>query len=175
LSFTERLMITILSAESPEQIQAVRDLIAEYRAYLRREIDHEMDEAEVPTVAALDQELEELPGVYVPPRGCLLLALLNGEPAGCIALFPYSPDAGEIKRLWVHPEARGYGIGRLLVEAVIAQARAAGDRHVLLSTSVRMTGAQRLYRSLGFQTIPPYFDGPEAFMAQEVFMRLDLD
>jgi ribosomal protein S18 acetylase RimI-like enzyme len=167
-------VLAIADANTPEQIEQVRALIAEYRAFLRREIDHEMPEAEVPTVAALDQELDELPGVYVPPRGCLLLATLNGEPAGCIALFPYSPDSGEVKRLWVRPTARGHKVGRLLVETLISRARAAGVGRLLLSTSVRMTDAQRLYRSLGFAVTEPYFDGPEAFMAQEVFMRLDL-
>ncbi|MBL8146625.1 MAG: GNAT family N-acetyltransferase [Anaerolineae bacterium] len=167
-------MLTIVQAETPEQIGQVRELISEYRAYLRAEVDNEMEESEVPTVAALEQELEELPGIYVPPRGCLLLAFVDGDAAGCIALLPYRPDAGEVKRLWVRPRARGRKAGRLLADTLIAQARAAGYRQLLLSTSIKMTDAQRLYRSLGFQTIEPYFDGPPAFMAQEVFMRLDL-
>lgn len=167
-------MLTIVDAETPDQIAQIRALIEEYRAYLRREIDHEMPEAEVPTVAALDQELEELPGAYIPPHGCLLLATLDGEPAGCIALLPYAPTSAEVKRLWVRPEARGHKVGRRLVETLIERARRAGYHYVLLSTSVRMTDAQRLYRSLGFEVIPPYFDGPEAFMSQEVFMRLVL-
>ena len=167
-------MLTIVDAETPDQIAQIRVLIEEYRAYLRREIDHEMPEAEVPTVAALDQELEALPGAYIPPRGCLLLATLDGEPAGCIALLPFNPVSAEVKRLWVRPEARGHKVGRRLVETLIGRSRQAGYREVLLSTSVRMTDAQSLYRSLGFVVIAPYFDGPEAFMAQEVFMRLVL-
>lgn len=167
-------MITVTQVETPEQVQQARALIAEYRAYLRAEVDNEMEESEVPTVAALDQELEELPGLYVPPRGCLLLAFVDGEVAGCIALLPYTPDAGEVKRLWVRPQARGRNVGRLLVETMLDRARAAGYRYVLLSTSIKMTDAQRLYRALGFQVIEPYFDGPAAFMAQEVFMRLEL-
>ncbi len=137
-------------------------------------MDNELDEFEVPTAAALDQELEKLPGVYVSPRGCFLLAYVDGEAAGCIALFPYSPDAGEVKRLWVRPAARGRKVGRLLVEALIVEARAAGYQHVFLSTADKMTEALRLYRALGFWPVEPYFDGPAAFMAHEIFMRLDL-
>ena len=167
-------MITIVDAETPEQIASVRALVAEYRAWLRAEVDHEMPESEVPTVAALDEELETLPGEYAPPFGCLLLALVDGQAAGCVALRPYAPGAGEVKRLWVRPTARGHGVGRLLAETLVVRAQDAGYTQLLLSTSVKMTDAQALYRSLGFEVIAPYFDGPDAFMAQEMFMQLAL-
>ena len=79
---------------------------------------------------------------------------------GCIALRPLTNDTAELKRLWVRPEARGTGAGRLLVGEAIQQARLVGYARVQLDTTPGMEAAQALYTSFGFIGIPPYRPNP---------------
>lgn len=120
----------------------------------------------------VEAELADLPGRYAPPRGTLLLARdLAGKAVGCVALRPLGKGDCEIKRLYVAPEAQGAGLGRRLAEAVLAEARAAGHRRVLLDTLATMTPALGLYRSLGFADIPPYYANP---LPGTVYLALSL-
>ena len=107
-----------------------------------------------------DEELAGLPGAYAPPDGRLLLAFAGDEPAGCIALRNIGEEICEMKRLWVRPAFRGTGLGRRLVDTLMAEARAIGYRAVRLDTLPSMRAAQALYESLGFRDIPPYNDHP---------------
>jgi ribosomal protein S18 acetylase RimI-like enzyme len=118
-----------------------------------------------------DNELATLPGAYARPRGRLLLARIAGEPAGCAALRPLGDRDGEMKRLYVRPAYRGMGIGRMLAECVIDEARAMGFATVKLDTLPSMNDAQRMYAGLGFVDVAPYNDNP---IAGTRFMSLDL-
>ena len=111
------------------------------------------------------QELERLPGDYAPPRGCLLIAERARSPIGCIALRPLSAtsdatSAGEMKRLFVQPEARGLGIGLALAKTVIERARTIGYGEIKLDTLSTMAQARALYTSLGFRECAPYYRNP---------------
>ena len=88
------------------------------------------------------QELATLPGAYAPPRGRLLLAGSTRSPLGCVALRPLPRPAtagsiGEVKRLYVRPQTRGTGLGRSLVETLLADARAIGYRELSSTHSAR--------------------------------------
>lgn len=111
-----------------------------------------------------EQELLNLPGEYSDPRGALMLAWMDGVLAGCCALRPLDSsdyaNAAEMKRLFVRPTARGLGLGRLLTEAILDAARAAGYGCVLLDTLDDMESARALYEDLGFVEIPPYYHNP---------------
>jgi len=107
------------------------------------------------------QELASLPGVYAPPAGELLLAKRGDHVLGCIALKPLEPPAvAEIKRLFVRPQARGKGVGKALVEAVMITAQRLGYGEIRLDTLPEMTGAIALYQAAGFAPIPPYGSHP---------------
>jgi GNAT superfamily N-acetyltransferase len=107
------------------------------------------------------QDLDSLPGPYAPPQGELLLAKRGDHVLGCIALKPLAPPrVAEIKRLFVRPQVRGKGVGKALVEAVIAVAQALGYGEIKLDTLPQMKGAIALYKSNGFVSIPPYGSHP---------------
>jgi len=108
-----------------------------------------------------DRELAELPGMYAPPQGRLLLATVANEAAGCAGLHVLEGDVGEMKRLYVRPGFRGGGLGRRLTLTTIAQARGMGCRRVRLDTIVgKMDRAIDLYRRLGFKEIDSYRPNP---------------
>ncbi len=113
-----------------------------------------------------EAELASLPGDYAEPRGALLLALMDGEIAGCCALRPLDsvdyPNACEMKRLYVRRAYRGFGLGRQLAEATLDAARRAGYTCILLDTLDDMEAARALYEELGFEEVPPYYHNPIA-------------
>ena len=132
----------------------VRDVFEEYAAGLGVALDFQDFEA----------ELASLPGDYAAPRGALLLALIEGQVAGCCALRPIDnvdyANAAEMKRLYVRKAFRGFGLGRQLAEAILDAARAAGYHSVLLDTLDEMEAARQLYAELGFEEITPYYHNP---------------
>lgn len=107
-----------------------------------------------------EQELKSLPGDYAPPAGRLLLASDGDVTAGCVALRALGDGACEMKRLYVRPQFRGTGLGRLLAERIIAEARAAGYAAMLLDTLPQMREAVALYRKLGFVETRAYRFNP---------------
>jgi GNAT superfamily N-acetyltransferase len=118
---------------------------------------------------------EILPGEFAPPGGCLLLATLDGQSAGCVGYRRLSKDVCELKRLYVRPTFRGKGIGRLLVAELIQQARLSNYRMVRLETVSFMPEAHQLYQSLGFEFRAPYYEIPESLREITYFMELQLD
>jgi putative acetyltransferase len=98
--------------------------------------------------------------MYAPPSGALLLAEITNTPAGCVAVRPLDVTTCELKRLYVRPQHRGHNIGRQLAEAALVTARALGYARIRLDTLPEMQQAQRLYESLGFHDIAPYYGEP---------------
>ena len=106
---------------------------------------------------SFERELAQLPGDYAPPAGRLLLATIADTAAGCVALQEIAPQVSEMKRLYVRPRFRGRGLGKILAQRIIAEARAIGYQKLHLETvEPMMMTAVALYRNLGFQEITPY-------------------
>lgn len=97
---------------------------------------------------------------YRPPDGAFLLAEAAGQPLGCIALHRHSADTGELKRLWVAPQARGQGLARRLMAAAENRARALGYARLLLDTNEALAPALALYRSTSWAETAPYTSFP---------------
>lgn len=160
------LPVDLSEPQSASQWQAVEVIFREYGDSLGVDLSFQGFEA----------ELQHLPGDYAAPRGTLLLAWVDGELAGCCALRPLDGvdvvNAAEMKRLYVRPAFRRFGLGRLLAEAVLDAARQKGYSSVLLDTLDDMEAARALYEELGFIEIPPYYHNP---IAGSHYLRVDLD
>lgn len=162
--------IVVKEVAGVNELAAVRELMRGYGEYL----------AANPHGAAniclerYAQELEGLPGPYL----VLLLAEVDGEPAGCVALKLVDSSAVaeakacEMKRLWVEADFRGYRLGRRLVEEAIAWARRQGFEAMYLDTvPAAMPEANRIYESLGFERVERYNKNPVPGLA---FFRISL-
>jgi len=142
---------SVAQAESLVQIAQARELFLEYAQSLGFSLCFQN----------FDKELAELPGDYAPPAGRLLLAIFQGELAGCVALHAFQPEICEMKRLYLRPQFRGKGLGRALTEKIVEEARAIGYKRMRLDTvGPVMQDAVAMYRKLGFREIAPYRPNP---------------
>mgnify|MGYP001234656040 CR=1 FL=1 len=146
--------IVLVGATDAGLLATVRLLLREYADTLGVDLCFQNFEA----------ELANLPGEYAEPSGALLLALVDGQPAGCVGLRPLPdvdyPNACEMKRLYVRPAHRGGGLGRVLAQRLMDLATQEGYSHMLLDTLDDMEAARSLYVTLGFEEIPPYYFNP---------------
>jgi putative acetyltransferase len=154
--------LTIAPARTPAQIAQVRELFREYASSLGFSLCFQN----------FDQELAELPGDYELPDGRLLLALYEGELAGCVALHKLETRICEMKRLYLRPKFRAKGLGRVLADNIISEARRIGYRRMRLDTvEPVMKDAVGMYRRLGFKEITAYRANP---MPGTLYMELEL-
>jgi ribosomal protein S18 acetylase RimI-like enzyme len=163
--------VTVEHAATAVQIQQVRDLLREYTDWAFASTTGSVG---APTFEGLEEELAGLPGIFAPPDGRLLLAAVDGQPAGCIALRRHDDQTGEIKRLYVRPGFRGHNLGGRLVAALLDAARAIGYRRLVLDSHHTMTHAHALYRTAGFRVVEAPDDFPEDLRPIAVFMEMDL-
>jgi len=143
--------IRLVDGAAPERTDTVRALFREYQEAVGVDLCFQ----------GFAEEIASLPGSYAPPRGRLWLASRASRWWAACAAGARGGDA-EMKRLYLRPEGRGFGLGRRLALAVIDVARSLGYRSIRLDTLPTMTEAIALYRSLGFVEIPPYRDNPVA-------------
>ena len=168
-------MTEIHQAVGSAQFHEVRKLMHAFIAWHR---DRHRAEADLIDryfdPVGFEAELNTLPGIFAPPQGRLLLATIGGHPAGCVGLRDLGAGACEMKRMFVHSEFQGKGVGRALVEAIVKEARGIGYTLMRLDTGSRQFEAQELYRSVGFQIVPPYYELPDDLRAWLIFMELRL-
>jgi len=154
--------MTIVSAETAEQIEQARHLFREYQSWLEIDLCFQN----------FEKELAGLPGDYAQSAGRLLLAYEESQLAGCVALRKIDERICEMKRLFLRAEFRGSGLGRRLIETIIREAKQIGYERMRLDTlPPKMNDAIDLYRSYGFKEIASYYDNP---VSGAIFMELDL-
>ncbi|WP_431259626.1 GNAT family N-acetyltransferase [Roseateles chitinivorans] len=158
--------IRLICPDSPPLWEEARAIMREYAQSLDIDLDFQN----------FDQELASLPGEYDEPQGMLLLALVDGQIAGCGGFRPMTDsdyaNACEMKRLFIRPAFRRFGLGRTMAQALIDRATTAGYSSMLLDTLDDMEAARDLYESLGFEEIPPYYFNP---IAGAHYLKVDLD
>ena len=151
-----------MPAESPAQIAQVRELFLEYEQSLGVKLCFQN----------FEQEIAGLPGHYAPPDGRLLLAEYKEQLAGCVALHQWQGEICEMKRLYLRPSFRGKGLGRMIAEKIVAEARNIGYRRMRLDTiEPIMKDAVEMYRKLGFREIASYRPN---LIAGAMYMELEL-
>jgi ribosomal protein S18 acetylase RimI-like enzyme len=164
-------MITIRQVDSDEDYSAVREQLGEYLQWVaelvRVNIGLKVD------IGGMARHTESERAMFAPPEGRTLLALNERESVGIAFLKRLRPDAAEIKRMYVAPSYRGCGIGRALLDRLVAEARAIGYSRIFLDTGKVMTAAQRLYRSVGFLDIDFYAESEmdEEYRPHMVYME----
>jgi ribosomal protein S18 acetylase RimI-like enzyme len=155
-------MPEIRRATSAEDLDAARRLFREYVNSLDFALDFQDFEA----------EMDALPGPYATPNGAILLAEVDGQPVGVVAVKPLDENGVcEMKRLYVQPNHRNRGIGRALGNAILDEARTLGYDVMRLDTVESMTAARSLYRSLGFEERSAYYHNP---LPNVVYMEREL-
>ena len=163
----------IRDALIPGDLPIVSDLFTAYTTWLNVDLAFQ----------DFASELASLPGKYARPAGCILLAVRasqttgpnanDGQVLGCIALRPLGDQGDcEMKRLYTTPEARGQGVGRALVAALVKEAKNIGYKRMLLDTLGHMQSAIKLYEGCGFKRTEPYYHNP---LGNVVYFSLELD
>ena len=140
----------IIRAQTADEMETVRTLFREYQRFLGVDLCFQ----------GFEEELATLPGRYAPPQGRLLLAWESERVAGCVALRPLDDGACEMKRLFVRPDYRGQGLGRLLALQAVSEATALGYAVMRLDTLNTLERAMQIYAALGFQRCAPYYANP---------------
>ncbi|MCG8408796.1 MAG: GNAT family N-acetyltransferase [Phycisphaerales bacterium] len=143
-------MIELSEAQTDSDLKEIRRLFVEYADGLGIDLCFQN----------FEQELASLPGCYARPKGFLLLARENDQPAGCVALRPMDHGICEMKRLYVRPAFQGKRIGIALTKSIIEKAKLIGYRQMRLDTLPSMKAAVTLYESLGFEETEAYYDNP---------------
>ncbi len=151
----------IVLADRPELVGWARQMFFEYARSLPFDLGFQ----------GFGAEVAGLPGDYAPPGGALLVAVIEGRPAGCVAVRRWAEGVSEMKRLYVSPQFRGIGLGKMLAVGAIEQARSAGYLTMRLDTVPSMRAARRLYHELGFREIAPYRYNP---VEGTTYLELDL-
>ncbi len=153
-------MLKIFEVKTDGELETVKELFIEYADFLPFDLNFQN----------FKEELNNLPGKYSPPKGCLLLAEYKDQLAGCVGLQELSDGVCEMRKLFVRPNFQRLGIGKTLCKTVIQRAGEIGYTCMRLCTALEP--AKKLYRSIGFEEIKPYKHVP---IATAVFMELKLD
>jgi len=168
-----------LTSDRPERVDVVRVatafdyvqaalLLGEQRAFTERVLGRELAEVQ----PGSQREFSHLASYYRPPYGKLLLARLNGEPVGVVAVRRLDGQRGEGKRLYVRPSARGRGIARRLVHELFGASRELGLTSLYIETSpTLLPDAYDMLVRLGFeQTTKLGFQGVDDVIAMELHL-----
>jgi GNAT superfamily N-acetyltransferase len=106
------------------------------------------------------------------PGGRIFFACMDGEPVGCCALRVMEPGEYEVAKMGVTPAAQGHGVGRRMLEHVVAEARKMGATRLYLETNHALTPAIRLYEKIGFRNVPSERLVVSPYVRADVFMEL---
>jgi GNAT superfamily N-acetyltransferase len=167
--------VDIREADLPGDLAALEGLWLEYLTWVCEEVEARYGFSE----SAQDLVAHDIATIerFGPPDGRLLLAFVDDVAVGTVCMQRIGPDMAELKRMYVEPSHRHGGLGRALVDRLIAMVRMSGYERIWLDSPDFMSAAHRLYRASGFIDIGPYPGTgiPESLWPRWLFMERTLD
>lgn len=101
-----------------------------------------------------DKCLRDIEGNYARRGGCFEVVVdAAGRIVGSWGLYPHGPGVCELRKMYVLPEARGFGLGKRLMDRALARAKELGFKRIELDTASRLKEAVGLYKKYGFKEI----------------------
>jgi GNAT superfamily N-acetyltransferase len=166
--------VVIIAADKDQYAVQIRELFWEYLQWGNVKLDEEFG-FRFDIAAMIEEDMNTL-GKFMPPKGRLLLGYVEDQPMGIACLKALTDSIGEIKRMYVRPQARNRGLGRALLNQLLEEARQIGYERVRLDSARFMTEAHNLYRSAGFHEIEAYEGSeiPKEFQKNWIFMEREL-
>ncbi len=169
--------ILVRLARDDDEIDAARALCREWLDWHRKnyptdwpptDANHPMDPERFQTILA------ELPQLHKRPLGGILVASVDGIPAGCVMYSEARPGVAEFKRMFVSVAGRGKGLGRKLLDRMFEQMVADGYEKVFFSSAAFLTYARAMYKNAGFFDMPHPQAFPDAWRDKVYFMERSL-
>ncbi|TVZ03687.1 GNAT family N-acetyltransferase [Trebonia kvetii] len=142
---------TVTFAPADPSSEVARDVVGRYFAEIGRRFGFD-------SAGETDKDAKLL----VPPTGLFVVAVSDGEPVACGGLHTIAPGVGELKRMWVHDDWRGAGLGSRLLRHLEAESRGLGHDILRLDTNGALTEAIGMYQRAGYLPIDRYNDNPWA-------------
>ena len=172
--------VELLPVDDAATREAARALITEYLRWIADSAAANYGLSfDIETMVASDLDDR---GKFYPPDGRFYVLRHAGAYVGVGCLKRLSAQVAEVQRMYVQPRVRGIGAGRLLVERLLADARAIGYATVRLESLKILAAAHALYRSVGFAEITPYAENSmkdyqaaeklDTYRSSAVFMEL---
>ena len=155
-------MITFKISKSEQDFSEARKLFLEYKDSLNLDLCFQK----------FHEEISDLSAQYSEPSGCIIICYKKNLPVGCVGIRKFKGDVCEMKRLYLRPEARGKGIGRVLANKITEKAKEFGYKKMQLDTLETMKEAISLYKSIGFKEISPYRFNP---LEGVIYMEIELE
>jgi GNAT superfamily N-acetyltransferase len=109
---------------------------------------------------------------FEPPRGCFVVATVDGTDVACGGFRQWSPGVAEIKRMYVDPAVRRLGIGARILAFLEERAVAEGYGETWLETGTAQPDAMTLYEGAGYQPRAPYGEFKDDPRNRSFFRRL---
>lgn len=144
-------MIKIITAVTNKEYEAAATLFSEYATWLNIDLSFQ----------AFEEELLQLKEMYHTPFGIIFLARNETNFIGCVAVRKKEDSIAELKRMYVQPSFQRSGLGNLLLNKALEEAKAMGYKKIWLDTLDNMLSAIKLYKNAGFYEIPAYYFNPE--------------
>lgn len=167
-------MLQILIANKEQHAQPIRELFWEYLQWANAKVKENFG-VSFDIASMLEEDINTL-DKFMPPKGRLLLGYVEDQPEAIACLKALTESIGEVKRMYVRPEARNRGLGRALLNQLLEEARQIGYERIRLDSARFMTEAHQLYRTNGFREIEAYEGSeiPAEFQKNWIFMEREL-
>jgi GNAT superfamily N-acetyltransferase len=168
-------MISVSPAGSIEDFEILADLCRKLGAWDAEAVrPHGVSAEELAAIFHPARNAQEIAAKFCAADAAMLLARVDGHPAGCVAFEPFDDEAIEVEKFFVDAPFRGKGVGRALMEAAMAEIARGRRRKVLIHTTFYMESAVAVYTAFGFKPCPPFRETPIQVRHTDVFMSRTL-